>query len=189
MTDAERMLELEESAQGVDLYRAPGSDLQFQMAVEDAGAQPGLPDSALARARSRRSRLHQAMSGSESVLAGPSSWQGWLGEVDASLAELRQALDEHTLEVESPDGLLAEIMLSTPRLASEVEALRSEHRDLVSAVIRAQWAARSVATDQTHDTLRLRRAVTTVLGRLALHRQRGSDLVFDAYNVDIGAVD
>ena len=193
MSDAERMLELEESAQGVDLYRAPGRDLQFQMAAEEAGAQPEtgeeLPEDVLVRAMSRRSRLRHAMSGSEQAVAGPSSWKGWLGEVHASLTELRQALDEHILEVESPNGLLAEIMLSTPRLASEIEALRSEHRELVSAVVRAQETARAAATDPTHDTLRLRRAVTTLLGRLALHRQHGADLVFDAYNVDIGAAD
>jgi hypothetical protein len=193
MSDAERMLELEESAQGVDLYRAPGSDLQFQIAVEEAGVQPEireeLPEGVLARAMTRRSRLRHAMSGSEQAVAGPSSWKGWLGEVHTSLVELRQALDEHILEVEGPDGLFAEIMLSTPRLASEVEALRSEHRELVSAVVRAQETAREVVTDPTHDTLRLRRAVTTLLGRLALHRQRGSDLVFEAYHVDIGAAD
>ena len=189
MTDAERMLELEESAQGVDLYRAPGSDLQFQMAVEEAEPQPGLPDAALARARSRRSRLQQAMTESETVLAGPSSWQGWLGEVDASLAELRQALDEHILEVEGPDGLLAEIMESAPRLASEVEILRREHSQLISALDRAKGISRDLAVDRAHDPLCLRRAVTTVLGRLALHRQRGSDLVFEAYSVDIGTAD
>jgi hypothetical protein len=193
MSDAERMLELEESAQGVDLYRAPGSDLQFQIAVEEAGVQPEireeLPEGVLARAMTRRSRLRHAMSGSEQAVAGPSSWKGWLGEVHTSLVELRQALDEHILEVEGPDGLFAEIMLSTPRLASEVEALRSEHRELVSAVVRAQETAREVVTDPTHDTLHLRRAVTTLLGRLALHRQRGSDLVFEAYHVDIGAAD
>jgi hypothetical protein len=35
----------------------------------------------------------------------------------------------------------------------------------------------------------VRRQVTTLLGRLTLHRQAGADLVFDAYNVDIGAMD
>ncbi len=193
MSDAERVLELEESAQGFDLFRAPGSDLQFQMAVEEAAAQSGLsqelPEPVLVRAMARRSRLRHAMSESEQAVAGPSSWTGWIGEVNTSLAELRQALDEHILEVESPDGLFAEIMLSAPRLGSEVDALRSEHRELLSGVARAQEAARTVAADPTHPVHSLRRAVTTLLGRLVLHRQRGADLVFEAYNVDIGAAD
>ena len=190
-SDAERMLELEESAQGVDLYRAPGSELHFQMEAEEAAAQPtiieGLPSDRLARAKTRRHWLRSAMAGSEAAVAGPSSRQGWLSEVNASLAELRLALDEHIAEVEGPDGLLAEIIQSTPRLASEVEILRREHRQLVTAVARAQEISRAVETDPSPDPLRLRRAVTTLLGRLTLHRQRGSDLVFEAYNVDIGA--
>ncbi|HLF42556.1 MAG TPA: hypothetical protein VJA46_03390 [Acidimicrobiia bacterium] len=189
-TDADRLLELEESAQGVDLYRAPGSELQFQLAAEEADDQPGNveqhPSAVLARARARRHGLRGAMIDSEKAVARPSGRQGWLGEVEACLAELRQALDEHIEEVEGPDGLLAEIMESTPRLASEVEILRQEHRQLVTALIRAQEISRAVEIDPAHDPLRLRRAVTRLLGRLTLHRQRGSDLVFEAFNVDIG---
>ena len=105
------------------------------------------------------------------------------------MAELRQALDEHIEEVEGPDGLLAEIMESAPRLASEVEILRQEHGQLVTALIRAQEISRAVEIDTAPDPLRLRRAVTRLLGRLTLHRQRGSDLVFEAFNVDIGVAD
>jgi len=193
VSDAERILELEESAQGVDLYRAPGGDLQFQLAADEADGRPGNveghPNPVLARARTRRHGLQRAMTGSETAVAGPSSWQGWLTEVEGSLAELRRALDEHIEEVEGPDGLLAEIMESAPRLASEVEILRHEHRQLMTALIRAQEISRDVETDPAHNPLRLRRAITSFLGRLTLHRQRGSDLVFESYNVDIGAAD
>jgi hypothetical protein len=180
------MLELEESAQGVDLYRAPGSELQLQMAAEEAGDEGFVeqhPSAVLARAQARRHGLRGAMIDSEKAVAGPSARQGWLGEVEACLAELRQALDEHIVEVEGPDGLLAEIMESAPRLASKVEILRQEHGQLVTALTRAQEISRA------YDPLRLRRAVTRLLGRLTLHRQRGSDLVFEAFNVDIGVAD
>lgn len=192
-SDAERILELEESAQGVDLYRAPGSALQFQTAAEDADAQVGITERRsnprLAMAKTRRRGLREAMAALETVVAGPSSRQGWLREVEASLVDLRKALDAHIEEVEGPDGLLAEIMESTPRLASDVEILRQEHRELVTALIRAEEISQAVEIDPAYDPLRLRRAVTTLLGRLTLHRQRGSDLVFEAYNVDIGAAD
>jgi len=181
MSDAERTSELEESAQGVDTHQAP--------VVAQPAIVAGLPSAALARARTFHNGLRHAMTGAEAAVAGPSSWQGWLSEVDVSLAELRQALDDHIGEVEGPDGLLVGIMFSTPRLAPEVEILRREHRELVIAVVRAEEISRAVATDPSHDAIRLRRAVTTLLGRLTLHRQRGSDLVFEAYNVDIGAAD
>jgi hypothetical protein len=35
----------------------------------------------------------------------------------------------------------------------------------------------------------IRRRVVNLIGRLTLHRQAGSDLVFEAYNVDIAASD
>jgi hypothetical protein len=33
----------------------------------------------------------------------------------------------------------------------------------------------------------LRRKIIGILGRLAIHRQRGSELLFDTYDVDIAA--
>ena len=75
-TEADRMLELEESAQGVDLYRAPGSELQLQMAAEEAGDEAGFveqhPSAVLARAQARRHGLRGAMIDSEKAVAGPS---------------------------------------------------------------------------------------------------------------------
>jgi hypothetical protein len=70
-----------------------------------------------------------------------------------------------------------------------MESLRGEHRQLVSALLRTNEAWRFAQLDPTKGPERLRRAVTSLLGRLARHRQRGSDLVFEAYNVDIAAAD
>ena len=191
-TDAERMLELEESAQGVDLYRAPGSELQFEIAAQEAEIHLD-PDEAretsiLTRARKRRALLWNAMTGLEKAIAGPSSSEGWLTRVDANLAELRRALEEHIRTVEGTDGLFDEIMATSPRLAAEMEWLRDEHRQLVTAMARTTEVLRSARTD-SKGPQRLRRAVTSLLGRLTRHRQRGSDLVFEAYNVDIAAAD
>ncbi len=36
------------------------------------------------------------------------------------------------------------------------------------------------------DPLALREEVTTLMGQLVRHRQSGSDLVFEAYEVDLG---
>jgi hypothetical protein len=47
------------------------------------------------------------------------------------------------------------------------------------------------AASRTDDgaTGEIRRAVTDLVGSIARHRQAGSDLVFEAYEVDIGAGD
>ena len=191
--DAERLLELEESAQGVDLYRAPGSELQFEIAAEEAEVHSE-PDevheaSVLKRAQKRRAFLWNAMTGLENAAAGPSSSGEWLTGVDDSLARLSEALEEHIEVVEGTNGLFDEIMATSPRLAPEMESLRDEHRQLVTSLTRAIDVVRSASTDSNKGPKPVRRAVTSLLGRLTRHRQRGSDLVFDAYNVDIAAAD
>ena len=123
----------------------------------------------------------------ETVVAGPSASEGWLGRVYESLDDLLEALQAHIDEVEGPDGLLAQIIDEEPRLSAETDEFRREHVELLEACERTRKAilgARLVA-----DGARVRRTVTSLLGRLTAHRQRGSDLVYDAYNVDIAASD
>jgi hypothetical protein len=196
--EQERLLELEESAQGVELFRAPGHELQIEDAAEEAedrasidGGGQGRPvtNERLARAKARRQGLRQAMASLEIAAARPTSAPDWLEEVEVCLASVRDALELHVEEVEGHDGLLAEVMDTTPRLAAEVETMRREHRDLMSALARAQKVPSTVGVESPRDVSRLRRAITTLLGRLTQHRQRGSDLVYEAYNVDIGAGD
>jgi hypothetical protein len=46
--------------------------------------------------------------------------------------------------------------------------------------------ARVTASDLVGDVDKVRDLGTALLGRLVRHRQRGSDLVFEAYEFDIG---
>lgn len=143
-----------------------------------------LPDEGLSRARSRRHDLRKMMEGLELAVAGPAGEPDhWLGSVEGALVGLRQALDAHITEAESPDGLLAEIIALDPRLAVSADQLRSEHRELLRAWERAHQALKE---GPTPDRSKTRRRVVSLLGRLALHRQSGADLVYEAYNVDIG---
>jgi hypothetical protein len=193
--DAERMLELEESAEGESLFRAPGEQLQIEQARDQAEApvstsgRAKLGDSnqrGRQRARIRRNELHAAMERLEATVAKPAAPNGWADAVDASLLELEEALRAHIREVEAPDGLLAEIVDVAPRLVAEVETIKKEHVDLVRSWTRARQSLRG---DGVATATEVRRRVISLLGRLAIHRQRGSDLVYEAYNVDIAAAD
>lgn len=188
--DAERMLELEESAEGVDLFRGPGGELAVEDARDQAEAAGPTAETAsgsdfpwLSKARSRRTDLRQAMERLENAVAGPSpAPDQWIGAVEDGLVALRDALDAHISEVEAPDGLLADTLSRAPRLAPSVERLRREHRQLITSWDRAALAL----AEHPADKARVRRRVVSLLGRLAIHRQGGADLVYEAYNVDIG---
>ncbi|HEU4916085.1 MAG TPA: hypothetical protein VFV13_05925 [Acidimicrobiia bacterium] len=142
----------------------------------------------LSRASHRRHDLAEAMTDLEEVIAGPSSADDWLERTEASLGDVRKALDLHIEEVEGSHGLLAEIVAVAPRLAPSTEDLREDHLALLEAWLRAEAAVR-LARGGTTTVSSVRRHVTTLLGRLTRHRQAGADLVFEAYNVDIGALD
>jgi hypothetical protein len=142
----------------------------------------------LSRAQLRRHDLAEAMTALEKAIAGPASVAGWLDRVEASLGNLRGALDAHIEEVEGPQGLLDEIVAVDPRLTPYVEDLRKDHIDLLGAWVRAEATARAVRGGFALPS-KIRRRVTTLLGRLTLHRQAGADLVYEAHSVDIAAAD
>lgn len=134
-------------------------------------------------ARERRIDLQQAMARLETRVARPSAAVIWQTDVNAALSDLGEALEAHISKVEDENGLLASIVADTPRLAGQVAEMRGQHDELRTAFYRA-LASCSMQGD-LEPTL-IRRRVTSLLGRLAMHRQLGSELVFDAYNVDIG---
>lgn len=133
------------------------------------------------RAAQRRMQLYEAMAKLELEIARPAASTQWLAEVGQSLTELREALVSHTKEVEGPDGILAQILRSEPRLNAAVNDMKEDHLELADALADVE------ASVDAGDLTRTRRKVIVLLGRLTLHRQEGSDLVYDAYNVDIGA--
>ena len=140
--------------------------------VENAG---------LVTARERRNDLRQAMAWLENRVARPAATATWATDAEAALLELEAALDAHIAEVEGEDGLLASIVADAPRLSGQIAEMRGQHDELRAGCDRAITSLHGRV-----DPALVRRRVTSLLGRLAMHRQLGSELVFDAYNVDIG---
>jgi hypothetical protein len=138
------------------------------------------------RARVRRIELHDAMTSMETELARPSGSETWHDNVETALTELSAALDAHIQDVEGVEGLLVRVVDEAPQLAGEIAELTKEHLQLSTARYRALATLRQPGRP---DPAVVRRRVTTLLGRLALHRQRGAELVYDAYSVDIGTGD
>ena len=144
-------------------------------------------NTALSVVGQRRRTLSEAMAGLESAVASASGAYWWRERVEDALADLSDALEAHVKEVEAPSGLLAEILDEAPRLASQVETMKSEHEELKEGVTTLFRTVTGLPDGTDKD--KIRRKTTSLLGRLTVHRQRGADLIFDAYNVDIAAAD
>lgn len=193
--DAEWRLELEESAQGTDLFEAPGSVMQIEDAKEDAvnGSldllEAGESTSRVETARARRHSLMTAMSRLESVIASPAAAEGWLDAVSMATDAVRLAFGEHVEVTEGDAGLLSEILEIAPRFATEVELIEAEHEEIEEALDLASLTIGGTFEMGSNDPQPVRERAVTLLGRLGLHRQRGADLVYEAYNVDIATAD
>lgn len=117
----------------------------------------------------------------ERAAAAPSAKQGWRDNLIHELEDLRIALDQHVDEVEGETGLLAELTQVAPRLARKIERVRDEHPGLVTQV-----AAAILSVKESESPEHTRSTVLDALVALALHRQKGADLVYEGYSVDIG---
>ena len=132
-------------------------------------------------ARARRIELNVAIANVERVAARASSNPTWRSKLLDELDGLRIALDQHVVEVEGEDGILAEMMEVAPRLANKIDKVQAEHPVLSAQV------ARTIETAQTsEDTDEIRTTILETLGAVARHRQHGADLLYEGYNVDIG---
>ncbi|MPZ29096.1 MAG: hypothetical protein GEV12_22550 [Micromonosporaceae bacterium] len=132
-------------------------------------------------ARRRRAELLQAIQSFEQAVAAPAGGPAWRERVRRRLRALRDQLAEHMVVTEGPDGLYAELLEHAPRLDRPVAGLVAEHQTLV---VRADSLARWLRPDR--EVERVRQRAGDLLSALSRHRQRGADLVYEAYAMDIG---
>jgi len=137
-----------------------------------------------------RADLHDAMFEAEDAIAAaaPGRFQEWADAVQTALAHLHAAFHAHIEVAESPDGLYEEVLEREPRLRSQVTRLKEEH-PIILAAIHEPFERLSNRGEEYIPAEDVRREVTVVLGRITRHRQRGADLVWEAYYVDLGGLD
>jgi len=152
------------------------------------------PDSAvmgrdLDAVRRRRADLRDVIAEFEHALASPATGRAvvWGERVHHVVGELVVEFAEHVDVTEGPDGLHQAILAAAVRLANAVNALTDEH-----GVIAAEIASLVAATEPpvtAEDVATIREQGTQLLGHIVRHRQRGADLIYEAYALDIGGGD
>ena len=144
---------------------------------------------ALQQARQRRKTLHDALVHLEEALSSPAAGRipDWTTTVDKEMHEVEAAFEQHVLVTEKPDGLYDEILERAPRLAGNVGRLRDEHpeiqekmRHMLARLEHEEIGGEGWPLEKARDDLQ------RFIGSVIRHRQKGADLVWEAYNVDIG---
>lgn len=149
---------------------------------------PPKPEQAFVDAlRRRRAELRESMNALELALASPAPERQayWAERVHVALVELSADFREHIDITESrPDGLYHELLQTVPRLSAAIARLTREHA-VITRLLDDLLDRMSTPT-ANQDVDNVRDLGTALLGRLHRHRQRGSDLVYEAYQIDIG---
>ena len=152
---------------------------------------------ALTEIRLRRAELLESINSLEQALAAPvpGGQIKWVQGVSDALLELSGDFHDHVELTEGPAGLYARVNRSSPRLSHQVERLTADHKtltELISDLLTLVGkAAGSFARGDSMraDVDEVRDGGTALISALVRHRQRGSDLMYEGYSVDIGGQD
>ncbi|HZL14490.1 MAG TPA: hypothetical protein VFC97_00105, partial [Verrucomicrobiae bacterium] len=141
---------------------------------------------ALEAAARRRRELRDALVALEDTVASSvHDSDRWRRLVAARIAELGVAFAEHVAETEAPGGLYDEMEEIAPNVQGKARRLREEHPRLTGAIADAEARFAAPFPEGT-DLDALRDDLQRLMGRLVRHRQHGADLVWEAYELDIG---
>ncbi|PZF83570.1 hypothetical protein, partial [Micromonospora deserti] len=116
------------------------------------------------------------------ALAAPPAEPRWRERLLVRLGPVCQGFAEHVRVTEGPAGLYAELLAQAPRLERGVRLLNRDHAAIAAAIAAFRQAAERPGAsvddllDRAGDLLRL----------VVRHRQRGADLIWQAYQTDLG---
>ncbi|PWR11815.1 hypothetical protein DKT68_04800 [Micromonospora acroterricola] len=116
------------------------------------------------------------------AVAVPATEPCWRERVLLRLDPVGKGFAEHVQVTEGPAGLYRELLTHAPRLDHRVRLLTREHTAIGAAILAVQRVAEK--PDANLDELRHRAA--HLLRTLARHRRRGADLLWQAYQTDLG---
>lgn len=136
--------------------------------------------------RARRQSLRTAMGGFEAALAAPAVERipEWTQGLVVALQQLDTRLTEHVAATEGPDGFHNQIVAASPRLFHGVTVLVADHQRAAELLDQLGRATNGARTDG--HVSGIREQGTELLALLAKHRQRGADLIYEAYQRDLG---
>ena len=161
----------------------------------------------LSEVRRRRAELYESITALEHALAAPvpGRQKRWATRVAEALEELSDDFRDHVVLMEGADGLNKRLIRRAPRLAHQVDSLTREHAalsqligELSTLVEHAQGSMERGESTRGEPSAEeaiqggwdeVRVLGNKLLGALSGHRQRGADMVYEAYAVDIGGQD
>ena len=127
---------------------------------------------------------HQPLKDAAATLreAANSSGGDRFDRIAATLARVATALEAHIALTEGPEGIHAELLAVAPRLSNDIRLLAKDHAFMECLIETTGFAL----GDDPPDEETVEGHVTRLLDRIARHRLHDGQMVYEAYQVDIG---
>lgn len=144
---------------------------------------------ALAAVQERRDDFYEAILGLERAMAEAAGDDAtaWASRAGTAALDLRSVLRHHITETEAEGSFFDDITENYPHLANAAAKLQAEHPPLRDGVDELVERLSTVHDDAGVEEVRAE--ALDLLRALLLHRHRGAEIVFDAYNVDVAPGD
>ena len=117
----------------------------------------------------------------EHAISTPVWDPAWRPGVSRAVAQLKAAFAEHVDRTEGPSGLYAGVLDDAPRLARHFSGLVDDHETVQSALDELEDRL-----DAAHDHEVVRWEAAQLIRAVWAHRQRAADLLYEAYETDLG---
>ncbi|HZP91225.1 MAG TPA: hypothetical protein VFC04_09550 [Actinomycetota bacterium] len=139
----------------------------------------------------RRADLHHSLVELEHAIssAAAGKLEEWTRGVWLRLLQLRETIDEHVEVTERPNGLYDEIRLRAPRLDAQITRLQNEHPEMRERTEELIARLEKPGIGEEWPLEQARDDIQRLLGMIVRHRQVGADLIWEAYNLDIGGLE
>jgi len=143
--------------------------------------------SQLGEVRRRRAGLRRTMTGLEEAASAPLAGRAheWRQELIPHVEALQVAWESHVSATEGPGGLWEDIRNDAPRLVGDLRRLVREHETLAVEIQDLLHDLHEAHDDEAQLTS-ARERTNYLLTQLTRHRQRGADLIYEAYQHDVG---
>ncbi len=156
------------------------------VAAPEAETPDPAPTSSPAQVQERRERMFEATRMLQRRSRPPEGdVDGWRRQLAEAIDEVQEVVAAHIADTEGTGGFFQELVdESGGRLQAATKRLHRDHEHSTALVQELQDAL-----DDQAEPAELRQAADELFAQLEAHRHRGSDLLWQAYGVELGGED
>lgn len=142
-------------------------------------------------ARDERVRMVVAARELENALSA-ASWhreRDWYRRVQDSLIVLQTALRDTRDAANEEGSLLSDVVTEAPRLESRVRRIRDEYEDLERHVESLRFQLAEIGTEEEQNVDDIRQRLSRLITALQHVQSKETELLYEAFQVDVGVGD